>query len=337
MTSVGGDEESTDLVSQLSSIPLCSAIEDRLFLGGRDAAEDRSTVEALGITHILTADIFPLELEHNQRSLQFLFLQVDDRPEEDLLSHFEKACRFIDQGCRNGGCLVHCYFGVSRSAALVIAYIMQKYRIDYTTAFERVREKRTCIGPNQGFVFQLNLFHTMDYKLDRSNIQYRLYLLEKLATVAKKAGAFSAVPDELKTLWSVSDDAGGEHLKCKKCRLALFPTSKIVPHMPDESAPWWDPQWTDPPGRLCSSGFFVEPTEWLFHQAQSLQGKVLCPRCNSKVGNYNWAGLYCECGACVQPGFHVTPSRVDRTLSTSKPVSPVRPSADAAQSDDSNS
>ncbi|KAG0432389.1 hypothetical protein HPB47_020885 [Ixodes persulcatus] len=324
--------ESDDL--EPSSIPLCSVIEDRLFLGGRDAAEDDPTVRTLGITHILTADIFPLELEGSKSNLQLLFLQVDDRPEEDLLSHFEKACKFIDQGCRNGGCLVHCYFGVSRSATLVIAYIMQKYRLDYTTAFERVREKRTCIGPNQGFIFQLNLFHAMDYKLDKGNIQYRLYLLDKLATVAKRAGAFSAVPDELKTLWSVDDEAGGEHLKCRKCRLALFPTSKIVPHIPDESVPWWDPRWKEPPGQLCSSSFFVEPTGWLFHQAQSLQGKVLCPKCNSKVGNYNWAGLYCECGACVQPGFHITPGRVDRTLSTSKPVSP---SADAAQSDDSNS
>ncbi|CAN7991722.1 unnamed protein product [Ixodes pacificus] len=58
----------------------------------------------------------------------------------------------------------------------------------------------------------------MDYKLDKGNIQYRLYLLDKLATVAKRAGAFSAVPDELKTLWSVDDEAGGEHLKCRKCR-----------------------------------------------------------------------------------------------------------------------
>ncbi|EEC17259.1 hypothetical protein IscW_ISCW012828 [Ixodes scapularis] len=56
-------------------------------------------------------------------------------------------------------------------------------------------------------------------------------------------------------------------------RLALFPTSKIVPHIPDESVPWWDPRWKEPPGQLCSSSFFVEPTGWLFHQAQSLQGK----------------------------------------------------------------
>lgn len=41
----------------------------------------------------------------------------------------------------------------------------------------------------------------------------------------------------------------------------------------------------------------------------------MCPHCHHKLGNYNWSGLYCECGACAQPGFHITPSRVDRAAS----------------------
>lgn len=88
------------------SIPLCSLIEDKLYLGGRDAAEDESLVKGLGITHILTADICSLEFEGNTE-VKLFFLWVDDRPEEDLLSHFEKACKFIEEGCKDGGCLVH--------------------------------------------------------------------------------------------------------------------------------------------------------------------------------------------------------------------------------------
>lgn len=318
-----------------SSVPPCSFIDDKLYLGGRDAAEDESLIKGFQITHILTVDIFPLKLNWDN-NCELMFVKADDIPEEDLLTHFEETCKFIEEGRNAGGCLVHCYFGVSRSATLVIAYIMRKYSLNFEQALRKVKEKRACVGPNPGFTYQLRLFHFMEYRIDKMCLQYRLYILEKLATMAKRAGAFSAVPDELKSFWSVDDNASGERLKCKKCRLALFPTSKIVPHMQDESAPWWDPRWQDDPGELCTSSFFVEPTQWLFEQAQSLQGKVLCPKCGSKVGNYNWAGLYCECGACVQPGFHITQSRVDRTRSYSAPISPV-PSADATQSDDSNS
>ena len=45
--------------------------------------------------------------------------------------------------------------GVSRSASFVIAYLMWRDRLDYDTAFQRVREARTVCSPNPGFIFQV--------------------------------------------------------------------------------------------------------------------------------------------------------------------------------------
>jgi protein-tyrosine phosphatase len=51
--------------------------------------------------------------------------------------------------------LFHCYMGISRSASLVIAYLIYDMKIDYIEAFRRVKMKRTQISPNASFRKQL--------------------------------------------------------------------------------------------------------------------------------------------------------------------------------------
>ena len=41
--------------------------------------------------------------------------------------------------------------GVSRSASIVIAYLISKHKMTYEEAFHLVREKRPEIDPNAGF------------------------------------------------------------------------------------------------------------------------------------------------------------------------------------------
>ena len=52
---------------------------------------------------------------------------------------------------------MHCAAGVSRSASIVIAYIMWDKKMSFEEAFEFVESKRN-IGPNNGFIEQLKLF-----------------------------------------------------------------------------------------------------------------------------------------------------------------------------------
>ena len=53
---------------------------------------------------------------------------------------------------------VHCYAGISRSATIVIMYIMRFHRMTFNQAFAYVKEKRNCVDPNQGFLEQLKSF-----------------------------------------------------------------------------------------------------------------------------------------------------------------------------------
>merc|ERR1712070_1273578 len=46
-------------------------------------------------------------------------------------------------------------------------------------------------------------------------------------------------------------------------------------------------------------------------EAGLLQGKLCCPQCNSRFGNFNWAGQQCSCGCWVTPAFQINLSRID--------------------------
>lgn len=51
--------------------------------------------------------------------------------------------------------LVHCQAGVSRSASVVIAFIIKKFKVDFTEALSFVQSKRKAVNPNQGFQLSL--------------------------------------------------------------------------------------------------------------------------------------------------------------------------------------
>lgn len=46
--------------------------------------------------------------------------------------------------------------------------------------------------------------------------------------------------------------------------------------------------------------------------AQQRQGKLHCPKCETKVGSFNWvSGSICPCGTVVAPAFYLVPSKVE--------------------------
>jgi len=67
--------------------------------------------------------------------MKYKIITVLDNSTQSLIRHFPAAIAFIKDGLSNGGVLVHCFAGVSRSATCVIAYLMQEKEMSFEEAF----------------------------------------------------------------------------------------------------------------------------------------------------------------------------------------------------------
>ncbi|XP_068201873.1 dual specificity protein phosphatase MPK-4-like isoform X2 [Palaemon carinicauda] len=318
-------EDEEDLLPEMADL---SKIEEGLYLGNITAALDTETLKKYRISHILTVDSKPLPTNITYiPGMNFLYIEVDDMENEDLLAHFEEANAFIEDGQLKGNVLVHCFFGVSRSTTLVISYLMKKHKLTLDEAFQRVKSKRRCVGPNSGFLKQLLVYQNMQWNVIEDNIQYRLYRLAGAAFSLRSA--FSVTKegtvqfrDKFQDLVQPdprisSSESDLVALRCKICRSALVRKGSLLPHCPGESPGWCDGKWS---GRfqnfsLCAEGIYTLPIAWMGDITSQLQGKLGCPKCQAKIGSYSWvSGHQCPCGANIKPAFHFIPSKVDRCL-----------------------
>jgi protein-tyrosine phosphatase len=99
------------------------------------------------------------EIPKSPHCEEYLHLQMDDVQHETLAPHFAPAHAFIDAQLSKGKrVLVHCYAGVSRSTSIVIGYLMYRFGMTFTEAYDHVKSNRREINPNIGFVYQLNAY-----------------------------------------------------------------------------------------------------------------------------------------------------------------------------------
>ena len=82
-------------------------------------------------------------------------LNVLDVPQARISLHFQEAADFIERALIGGGkVLVHCMVGISRSATIVLSFLMLKRGLSLEEAGRSVRRHRE-IRPNDGFLRQL--------------------------------------------------------------------------------------------------------------------------------------------------------------------------------------
>ncbi|KZC09747.1 PREDICTED: dual specificity protein phosphatase 12 [Dufourea novaeangliae] len=308
-----------------------------LFLGNLTAATDIKWLKETKINYILTVDSCPLprKIQELLPNLTVMYIQVTDLPREDLLTHFGDSYEFINHALETSNrILVHCYFGISRSATLVIAYLMKKYGKSFFNAFEVVKEKRHCVEPNAGFLAQLKLYEEMSFDIDNTNVQFKMYRLQIAADKVRKAKILPQNCAELikpdPALTTIRPEP--TVYRCKKCRRIVASVSNILPHVPKEKQIWrhistkrtskqskpvhepLDLQKKDEnqPVEFCTKILFVEPMAWMPDITHNVEGKLNCPKCSTKLGSFSWiAGSQCPCGSKIAPAFYLVPSKVD--------------------------
>lgn len=66
----------------------------------------------------------------------------------------------------------------------------------------------------------------------------------------------------------------------------------------------------------CKDIFFLEPLAWMDGILKQTQGKLHCPKCQTKLGSFSWTmGCHCPCGTQVSPAFYLVPSKVELSRS----------------------
>eukprot|EP01112_Ceratiomyxa_fruticulosa_P018019 TRINITY_DN5709_c0_g1_i1.p1 TRINITY_DN5709_c0_g1~~TRINITY_DN5709_c0_g1_i1.p1 ORF type:complete len:204 (-),score=36.07 TRINITY_DN5709_c0_g1_i1:363-974(-) len=151
------EDKSAGYVIDTKPDPNLHFIIDGLFLGSQDAAVNLEGLKTNNVTHLLNvATGVSIQNAHlfNYRNVEILDLE-----ETSIISYFDRCFEFIDNALKQGeGVLVFCNAGVSRSASVVIGYLMKTRRHSYEGAYQLVKASRPSIQPNRGFVIQLKSY-----------------------------------------------------------------------------------------------------------------------------------------------------------------------------------
>lgn len=129
-------------------------VSHNLYIGGIVSANDYELLKDNGITHIVSC--YPAKIYND---IFYHNIYIDDDETVDIYSYFYNAVDFIDDAIsKNGKVFVHCYVGISRSATIVLAYLMAIHKYTLKYALELLISKRYICDPNPGFIIQLKCF-----------------------------------------------------------------------------------------------------------------------------------------------------------------------------------
>eukprot|EP01114_Cavostelium_apophysatum_P006791 TRINITY_DN1826_c0_g2_i1.p1 TRINITY_DN1826_c0_g2~~TRINITY_DN1826_c0_g2_i1.p1 ORF type:complete len:267 (+),score=41.41 TRINITY_DN1826_c0_g2_i1:138-938(+) len=128
-----------------------------LYLSSSFGAAEGSMLKQLNIRYVINCaaecrNIFPTEFNYFNLSLR-------DDEQECITDTFLSCFDIIEKAKREGcGVLVHCYAGVSRSATIIIGYLMKYHKLRFKEAFYFTQTRRPIISPNNSYQKQLNEF-----------------------------------------------------------------------------------------------------------------------------------------------------------------------------------
>uniref|UniRef100_A0A8B9QTH3 protein-tyrosine-phosphatase n=1 Tax=Apteryx owenii TaxID=8824 RepID=A0A8B9QTH3_APTOW len=120
-----------------------------LYLGSAYHASKCEFLANLHITALLNVSRKSSEPFKDQYC--YKWIPVEDSHTADISSHFQEAIDFI----AGGKILVHCEAGISRSPTICMAYLMKTKKLRLEEAFDYIKQRRSLISPNFGFMGQL--------------------------------------------------------------------------------------------------------------------------------------------------------------------------------------
>jgi dual specificity phosphatase 12 len=255
-------------------------IQEHLFLSDKRTAVDESTRQ--------TIDVFinAAGTEFIKRE-DYLELPLLDSLGQNILEFFNICDDIIKTKIEESKqVLVYCEAGISRSATIILSYLM--LNMNFNDAYSFLKEIKSDVEPNDSFKYQLILFHERKEEIDSFLKKLNVYCYQSSDLAFR-----SYLNDKLK---SRNYKRNLSHLRCRMCRTKLVESSEII---------------SDATHDKCSI-YITECLDWVQGVKEgTLEGKINCSKCGYKVGNYSWRGMPCSCGEWLVPFFAIHKQRVD--------------------------
>merc|ERR1719357_629548 len=148
----GESSESCPCYSKLAMTRVHSNLCPNLWIGNQWNSNDEAMLTSNGITHVLS-------LIGRQSSV--CWVQRKEKPmhdggRSDIKDVLEEVYEFMEGGLKgNNNLLVHCHLGQNRSAVIVIAFLMKKFKITLHRAHRALKKVRPLVQVNVDYAKQL--------------------------------------------------------------------------------------------------------------------------------------------------------------------------------------
>lgn len=135
-------------------------LADKLFLGDVFVCNNVETLKSKGIVRVISIGDYDEQSSYKEHeNIDYFWIYLSDTFLEPIDKYFKDTFEFIQSS--PGPVLVHCWAGVSRSASIVIAYLMKLKNLSFLEAYQHVKKYRNIIDPNEGFCDQLVNYENM--------------------------------------------------------------------------------------------------------------------------------------------------------------------------------
>ena len=133
-------------------------IVNNLYLGSISSCYDFDELKNKGITHIIS--VMAGFVPPFPKDFKYLVINALDNENNDLSEIFKFSNEFIENAFDNNGkVLIHCMAGRSRSATILMAYLIDTIGMDVDNILLVVQNKRNIVQPNSAFMTQLKQYH----------------------------------------------------------------------------------------------------------------------------------------------------------------------------------
>lgn len=125
---------------------------DNIYIGNSLNASNYYELMDYNITHVINvseeiSNYFPDDMD-------YLRISVSDTNDASLESYFGRALRFIEEA-DGSNIFIHCFMGSSRSATIVVLYLMKYHKMSFSQAYLFLKNKRPVVNMNISFAEEL--------------------------------------------------------------------------------------------------------------------------------------------------------------------------------------